>query len=97
MKFANKFKSILTNLWRVGKDKPSPKPLALHEAGPLPNGCFLWWEYDEVGGRRYWTDEIGGGAVVWDTAIVDKSTLLAAIVHEERLINEEYWKNKKKQ
>ncbi len=51
----------------------------------LPNGCTLYWEKNEVGGRVYASDEIGGGVTVWDTALVDFSTLLAAIVQEERL------------
>lgn len=51
----------------------------------LPNGCTLYWEPDGVGGRRYITDEAACGHVVWDTAITQSSTLLAAIVQEERL------------
>lgn len=48
---------------------------------PLPNGCTLYWKYNEVGGITYSSDEVGGGVHVWDTALVDDATLLAAIVH----------------
>ena len=53
---------------------------------PLPNGCTLYWRLDpSVNCREYSSDEIGGGVHVWNTGIVDPSTLLAAIVEEERL------------
>jgi hypothetical protein len=51
----------------------------------LPNGCALYWKQNEAGGRTYYSDEIGGGVHVWDTTLVDESTLLAAIVHEQGL------------
>lgn len=58
---------------------------------PLPNGCTLFWQLDRsVNCRVYCSDEIGGGVEVWNTALVDQSTLLAAIVHEERLCKLEY-------
>ena len=50
--------------------------------GPLPNGCTLYREPNGVGGFRYWSDEIGGGVMVWDTALADPSTLLAAMTAE---------------
>ena len=50
---------------------------------PLPNGCTLYWKETVVGGREYFSDEIGGGCHVWDTALIDQSTLLAAIVQEQ--------------
>ncbi len=50
----------------------------------LPNGCTLYWVTDKaVGGRKYISDEIGGGVEVWHTALVDQSTLLATIVQEQ--------------
>lgn len=62
----------------------------------LPNGCTLYWETDEsVGGtRRYFSDEVGGGVFVWDSALVDSSTLLAAIVQEDRLRIQEFHEKK---
>jgi hypothetical protein len=50
----------------------------------LPNGCTLYWKVDEATGcREYISDEVGGGVGVWHTALVDQSTLLAAIVQEQ--------------
>ena len=54
----------------------------------LPNGCTLYWEDNKVGGRTYYSDEVGGGVMVWDTALVDQSTLLAALTQENTLIFE---------
>jgi len=53
----------------------------IQESGtcPLPNGCTLYWSLNEVGGRTYLSDEIGGGVTVWDTSLVDESTLQAAL------------------
>jgi hypothetical protein len=48
----------------------------------LPNGCTLFWVTGEQG-REYISDEVGGGVQVWHTALVDQSTLLAAIVQEQ--------------
>ncbi len=55
----------------------------------LPNGCTLYREENGVGGHRYWSDEVGGGVMLWDTSLVDTSTLLAAIVEEQRRKKEE--------
>jgi len=55
----------------------------------LPNGCTLYRETNGVGGFRYWSDEVGGGVCVWDTGLVAESTLLAAIVEENRREREE--------
>ena len=52
----------------------------------LPNGCTLYWETDHaVCCRVYYSDEVGGGVFVWNTALVDDSTLMAAIVEERRM------------
>lgn len=51
----------------------------------LPNGCSLFWHTDEVGGRVYISDEVGGGVTVWHTTLVDSATLLAAMVQEAKL------------
>lgn len=51
----------------------------------LPNGCTLYWRDNEAGGRTYYSDEVGGGVVVWDTSLVDRSTLLAVMVMEDTL------------
>lgn len=57
----------------------------LYEGCPLPNGCWLYVSDDPVGGREYASDEVGGGAPVWNTSTIDQSTLLAAITHESRI------------
>lgn len=57
----------------------------IYEVAKLPNGCSLYVKDDEVGGRDYYTDEVGYANAVWNTSLVDKSTLLAAIVEEERI------------
>jgi len=51
----------------------------------LPNKSTLYWKENGAGGRTYMTDEVGGGTIVWDTCLVDESTLLAAIVKEREL------------
>lgn len=66
----------------IMKEKP-PKKI---QDAPLPNGFTLFWKPNEAGGRTYFSDEIGGGVVVWDTCLVDRSTLLGAIVKEEELL-----------
>lgn len=60
----------------------------LEEVGRTPGGHTLYREPNEAGGHRYWSDEIGGGVMVWDTCLVDAGTLLAAMVEEERRIRE---------
>lgn len=56
----------------------------LEEVCQLPNGSTLYREPNEVGGHRYWSDEVGGGVMAWDTCLVGRGTLLAALVEEER-------------
>ena len=51
----------------------------------LPNGCTLYWEENAAGGRTYYSDEIGCGVTVWDTSLIDPSTLTAAI-HQENIL-----------
>ncbi len=51
----------------------------------LPNGCTLYWSDEDGLGRRYISDEIGGGVVVWVTALVCESTILAALCKEKEL------------
>ena len=62
----------------------------------LPNGGTLYWETNKAGGRTYTSDEIGIGVLVWDTALIDNNTLLAAIVQEASLNRvERYWDEKR--
>jgi hypothetical protein len=55
----------------------------------LPNGCHLYWRLTEQG-REYVSDEVGGGVMVWHTALVDPETLLAAVVQEAKFQRIEY-------
>lgn len=48
----------------------------------LPNGCTLYWRKDDLGGRMYWSDEIGGGVKIWDVSFIGMDTLLAAVTKE---------------
>jgi hypothetical protein len=57
----------------------------LKSLGRTTRGYEIFVEDNEVGGRRYWSDEIGGGVVVWDTALVDMSSLLFAIDREKEI------------
>lgn len=52
---------------------------------PLPNGYRLYWKPDGVGGREYYSDEVGGGVRVWITSLVDFITLLTAVNQEQYL------------
>lgn len=61
----------------------------------LPNGCTLYWKTNEAGGRTYHSDEIGCGVLVWDTALVASSTLIAAMNKENELRFEEFHKDRK--
>lgn len=51
----------------------------------LPNGCTLFWYPDGNGGRKYISDEVGGGVDVWTPCLVDFNTLLAAMTVEATL------------
>lgn len=57
-----------------------------YRLGYLPNGCSLYMKENEVGGRTYYSDEIGRSKqIIWDTSLLDKSTLLAALLEEEKI------------
>lgn len=63
--------------------------MALAEVGEDSRGNRLYVELNEVGSRRYWSDEIGGGVVVWDTALVSEEMLRMALQHEAFRLSEE--------
>lgn len=46
-------------------------------------GNALFVEINEIGGRRYWSDEISCGVVVYDTALVNIEMLEMAIAYEK--------------
>ncbi len=65
----------------MAKKDLSPPPVTGEVT--LPNGCTLYWKVDEATGcREYMSDEVGGGVQVWHTALVDHSTLIAAVTQE---------------
>lgn len=57
----------------------------LTEVATVKDGCTLLMEVNEIGGRRYWSDEIGGGVMVWDTCLVGSITLETALKVETAL------------
>lgn len=61
-----------------------PKKPKMVEVCALPNGCTLYRKPNEAGGYTYWSDEIGGGVIVWDTCLVDQSTLFCALSEEAK-------------
>jgi len=70
------------------------------DLGCLPNGAHLFRKPNEAGGYTYYTDEVGGGCMVWDTCLVSESTILAAILSEhhraylDHLITKRDWEPK---
>ena len=70
----------------------------MEQVGRLPNGCMLYRKYDaSINVWEYWSDEVGGGVMVWQTGLVDASTLLTAIVAEETRRITEYHENQRKE
>ena len=47
-----------------------------------PRGYGIFREPNGVGGYRYWSDEVGGGVLVWDTSIVSRETLEVVMLEE---------------
>lgn len=45
------------------------------------DGTTLYVKENEAGGVTYYTDEIGCGVAVWDTAMISEKTLQAALDH----------------
>lgn len=56
---------------------------SLEEVGTTERGYTIFREVNEVGGHRYWSDEIGGGVCVWDTCLADAGTLRECLRIEE--------------
>lgn len=57
----------------------------LLKVGFTSRGYTIFREENEVGGHRYWSDEIGGGVCVWDTSLADPETLRKCLEIEEAL------------
>ncbi len=54
----------------------------VEEVCGLPNSGHLFRRKNLAGGYTYYSDEIGGGIEVWDTALVSMGTLLTAMSEE---------------
>ena len=65
----------------------------VEDLGSLPNGCRLSRRKNGAGGYTYYSDEIGGGVLVWDTCLVKETTLFAAISCEHCRRYEESMRN----
>ncbi len=63
--------------------------IPLKELARDSRGYRLYVETTELG-RRYWSDEIGGGVMVWDTALVSLEMLRLALHEEELCLKTEY-------
>lgn len=57
--------------------------MALEKIGEDSRGNALYVEPTEVGGRRYWSDEVGGGVVVFDNALVSIEMIELAVAFEK--------------
>lgn len=55
---------------------------AVEDVCDLPGGHKLHRQPNGAGGWAYFSDQIGGGVVVWDTSLVDQTTLLIAMAEE---------------
>jgi hypothetical protein len=75
-------------------EKVEARLLELNEKGfkQMGNGNGLYWTYNELGCRVYYSDEVGGGVLVWDTTVVSPSTMLEAVVQENEFQHLEKFK-----
>lgn len=62
----------------------------MEDLGYTPNGAYLYRKPNEAGGYTYYSDEIGGGVIIWDTCLVSEGTLLAAMACEHHRVHQEY-------
>jgi hypothetical protein len=56
---------------------------ALREIAQDSRGNTLYKQKNGVGGHTYWSDEIGGGTIVWDTSLVSREMIMLALKHEQ--------------
>jgi len=59
------------------------KPNIQERTFETSRGYTIFVKDNKVGGRSYWSDEIGGGVLVWDTCLVDVETLELSIQKEK--------------
>lgn len=67
----------------------SPLEQKLTLVGETARGYSIYRTDNGVGGHQYWSDEIGGGVIVWDTSLVSENSLYAALTLEEVRVEEE--------
>lgn len=58
-------------------------PVLTH-VGETERGYQVYVKDNEVGGKQYWSDEIGGGVCIWDTSLVASESLRLALDVEEQ-------------
>jgi len=64
------------------------------DLGCLPNGSHIYRKDNAAGGHTYYSDEVGGGIVIWDTCLLAESTLLTAMACEHHRKYTEYLNNR---
>ncbi len=80
---------ILDALAAALRPTPDARAAALEEVGQTERGYTIWRQKVEAhSGHRYWSDSIGGGVVLWDTAIASIEELEFCIAHERALAQE---------
>ena len=60
----------------------------LEEIAKDSRGNHLYVEPNEVGGYRYWSDDIGNGVVIWDTTLASIEILELAIKYEKQRVKQ---------
>ncbi len=61
----------------------------IEDLGLMPNGAHLYRKPNTAGGHTYYTDECGVMAMIWDTCLAHRSSVLAALLYEEHHIRKE--------
>lgn len=62
---------------RLNRDRylPMIEGGSFRQIGATPHGYGIFSEENEIGGHRYWSDEIGGGVMIWDDCLVSRESL----------------------
>jgi len=61
----------------------------MNNSKELNNGICIAWKDNKIGGRTYYSDEVGIPIQVWDTSLVNKETLQEIFKIEDELNKEE--------
>jgi hypothetical protein len=54
----------------------------LIEVGRTSRGYTIYRQENGVGGHIYWSDEVGGGVIVWDTSLINPDSIIFAMLVE---------------